>query len=188
MQLSEQDAEAELPIEPLTVTMQWSTGADFDLAAVYETDTGTRGLVYFGDFGAIDKFPYIRLSRDQGVGDKAGDNKEVMSIHRLDRLKFIWLFCWDYHKAQNGEPARFANSDLSLQIKTQSALEFSLPIPIHSPGNVCCLATIDNQNALAPRLINKGMIRTLNGLKTLSQLMSVLQPETVVLEPLGCAA
>jgi tellurite resistance protein TerA len=66
--------------------MTWTNAIDFDLAALYETKTGDKGIIYFGDLGNADKPPYIHLSGDKSVNDAAGQHEEIMTISKLDAL------------------------------------------------------------------------------------------------------
>jgi tellurite resistance protein TerA len=160
---------------PLTVTMTWTTAADFDLAAAYETKTVQQGLVYFGDHGNPDKFPYITISKDQGVGDRAGNNEEVIHIYNLDEMKYVWLFCWDYGMVKVGQAARFKDSDITLTLADDNDNRISVKLDTVNDGNVCCIATIDNSVAEQAKLINYSQIGTLHGLKRLEQLINIVQ-------------
>jgi tellurite resistance protein TerA len=159
----------------LTVTMTWTTAADFDLAAAYETKTGQQGLVYFGDHGNSNKFPYITISEDQGVGDQAGDNEEVVHIYKLEDMNYVWLFCWDYGMVKVGQPARFKDSDITLTLADDNNNRIAVKLDTGNSGNVCCIATIDNRAAEQAKLINYSQIGTLHGLKTLEQLTNIVQ-------------
>ena len=100
----------------LMIAMKWSTAADFDLAAAYEGKDGKVGLVYFGELGDLNAFPFMQLSGDEGVGDKGGAKEETMRIAQLDDMKFVWLMCWDYGKIKDGSAARFKDSDVVLSV------------------------------------------------------------------------
>ncbi len=165
--------------QPLTVSMSWTTAADFDLAAAYETNTGKQGIVYFGDRGSLEKFPYMMLSEDQGVDDTVDDsdgiNEEELQIIRLDHMKYVWIFCWDYNMVRRGQSARFNDSDVKLTIIDVFANSVSVSIDTGDSGNVCCIATIDNTNPGHTKLINYSQAGTLKGLKTLDQLIKVVK-------------
>lgn len=160
---------------PFTVTMIWTTAADFDLAAAYETKAGRQGLVYFGDHGNRNEFPYISLSEDKGVGDKAGNNTEVMRIYNLDEMNYVWLFCWDYGMVKVGQAARFKDSDITLTLADDNNNRISVELDTGESGNVCCIATIDNSVTDHAKLINYSQVGTLHGLKTLEQLINIVQ-------------
>lgn len=178
MNLAQKGATAEVGrFEELKVSMRWSIAADFDLAAVYETRKGTPGLVYFGDLGRLDDFPYISLSGDQGVNDKDGDKQENLTIRKLDDMKKVWLMAWDYGQVQKGQPARFAQSDVQLYLEDENGKTYQVALNTGGTGNVAVIATIDNTDPLGPRLINTSKTGTLEGLKKLQQLLDIIQGE-----------
>jgi tellurite resistance protein TerA len=161
--------------QPLTVSMNWTTAADFDLAAAYETTKGKLGIVYFGDRGSLEKFPYMMISEDKGVDDTGGNNEEELQILRLDHMKYVWIFCWDYNMVRRGQSARFNESDVRLTIIDVFANSVSVSIDTGDSGNVCCIATIDNTNPGHTKLVNYSQAATLRGLKTLEQLVNVVR-------------
>lgn len=161
----------------LTISMKWSTAADFDLAAVYETKKLEQGIVYFGDLGNLEQFPYISLNKDEGRGDTGGDKEEIMQISRLDDMNFIWILCWDYRMAQEGKSARFKDSDVNLVITNDTGNTMSVQIDTGDLGNVCCIASIDNTQTQGPKLVNMSRAGTLKGLKSLEQLVNIIRQE-----------
>ena len=160
----------------LTVSMKWTTAADFDLAVAYQTKAGKPGLVYFGDLGSLNTFPYINLNKDEGVGDTGGNNEEILQISQLDDMQYVWIFCWDYNQVQQGKSARFRDSDVHLTMTNEVGKRISVTVDTGDFGNVCCIATIDNTGA-TPKLINASQVSTLKGLKTLEQLLNIVQQE-----------
>ncbi len=176
MELKQKGEDTSIDVgQPLTVTMGWTTAADFDLAAAYETREGEQGLVYYGDMGKLYEFPYLRLSEDEGVGDAKGTKEETLSITRLDGMNYVWLFCWDYGMVQRGQRARFNTSDVILTIVDVFGNNVSVQIDTGDKGNVCCIATIDNSRPDGARFINYSQVGTLKGLKTLEQLIGVVR-------------
>ena len=90
MELTQKGSEANVGgFKQLMVSMKWTTAADFDLAAAYEDKNGKNGLVYFGELGDLNAFPFMQLSGDEGVGDKGGENEETMRITKMDDMKYI---------------------------------------------------------------------------------------------------
>ena len=174
MELAQKGDEAFIPVKQLMVSMKWSTAADFDLAAAYETKEGKQGMVYLGDLGDMNAFPYMQLSGDEGVGDSGGDNEETMRITRLDDMSKVWIFCWDYGQVQTGQAARFEGSDVNLNIIDDSGKTVSVPLNTGDTGNVACIATIDNSSPMGAKLINTSSAGTLKGLKTLEQLLTIV--------------
>ena len=174
MELKQKGAAANVgSFKQLLVSMKWTTAADFDLAAVYEAKDGRKGLVYFGDLGDLNSFPYMQLSGDEGVGDSGGDNEETMRITQLDEMAKVWLFCWDYGQVQSGAPARFADSDVKLSVMDDSGNTHNVTLETGAMGNVACIATIEN-GAIGAKLINTSSAGTLKGLNNLQQLLDII--------------
>ena len=158
-----------------TITMKWTTAADFDLAAVYETHENNKGIVYFGDLGNMDNFPYIRLSGDKGVNDTAGQHEESMYIGQLDNIKTIWFFCWDYSMIQQGTPARFQDSDIKLvMMNNKTGQSGVIPLEKTVPGNVCCLAIMTSTDSKSSNIVKSDKSGILKGLYQIEQLLAVL--------------
>jgi tellurite resistance protein TerA len=155
--------------------MNWTTAADFDLAAAYETTDGKQGIVYYGELGKLQDFPFMELSGDDGVNGipTKGSKEEILQINRLDTMNYVWLFCWDYNMVQRGQAARFKQSDVVLTIVDVFGNSVSVNIDTGEEGNVCCIATIDNSHPEGARFINYSQVGTLKGLKTLEQLVAV---------------
>jgi len=181
MNLTQKGTEAYISIEKLKVTMKWTIAADFDIAAVYktkighETTNGRMNIVYFGDKGNLNTMPYIQLSEDAGVGDKGGDNEEILHISSLKNLEKVWIFCWDYGMVQDGKKARFKDSDIKLLVEDQNKQKITVNLDTGDFCNVVCIATIDNSNPIGAKLINTSLSGTLKGLKTLEQLLAIIE-------------
>ncbi len=176
MELKQKGSEANVGgFKQLMVTMKWTTAADFDLAAAYEGKDGKKGLAYFGELGNLNAFPFMQLSGDEGVGDTGGDNEEVMRITKLDDMKYVWILCWDYGKVQEGSPARFEDSDVSLSVMDDKGTAHNVTLDTGDMGNVALLATIDNSSPIGVKLINTSKAGTLKGLKNLQQLVDIIE-------------
>ncbi len=176
MDLKQKGSEANVGgFKQLMVSMKWTTAADFDLAAVYEDKNGKQGLVYFGELGDLNNFPYMQLSGDEGVGDKGGDNEETMRITKLDEMNYVWILCWDYGKVQEGSAARFKDSDVSLSVIDDKGNSHNVTLDTGEMGNVAVLATIDNASPVGAKLINESKAGTLKGLTKLQQLLDIIQ-------------
>ena len=176
MELKQKGQEAQLGgIKRFMVTLKWTTAADFDLAAAYEAKDGRTGLVYFGEMGNLNEFPFMQLSGDEGVGDTGGDNKEEMRVMKIDDMKYLWILCWDYGAVQEGKPARFAGSDVEVSVMDDSGTSHAVTLDTGDTGNVCVVATIDNSSAMGAKFINTSKAGTLKGLKNLNQIMQIIQ-------------
>ena len=174
MELKQKGASAAVgSFKQLLVTMKWTTAADFDLAACFQKKDGSQGLIYFGDLGDLNEFPYIQLSGDEGQGDAGGDNEEQLRITKLDDLKYLWLLGWDYGQVQAGKPARFAESDMSLSVMDDTGSTHRVTLDAGTFGNVAVIATIEN-TAVGPKLTNASKAGTLKGLTNLQQLLEII--------------
>ena len=174
MQLKQKGESANVgSFKQLLVTMKWTTAADFDLAAAYQKTNGEYGLIYFGDLGNLNDFPHIQLSGDEGQGDSGGDNEEQLRITKLDGMKAVWLICWDYGQIQKGAPARFSDSDVSLNVMDDTGTSHDITLDAGSFGNTAVLATID-VSAIGSKLTNTSKAGTLKGLTNLQQLLDII--------------
>ncbi len=159
----------------LMITMKWTTAADFDLAAAYENKEGKPGLVYFGELGDLNAFPFMQLSGDEGVGDKGGENEEIMRIAKLDDMKYVWIMCWDYGKVKDGAAARFKDSDVKLSVVDDKGATHNVTLDTGDMGNVALIATIDNSSPVGAKLVNSSKAGTLKGLKKLDDLLNIIK-------------
>lgn len=175
MELKQKGSEAQVgSFRQLLISMKWTTAADFDLCAVYEKKDDSTGLVYFGDLGNLNDFPYMQLSGDEGVGDSGGDNEETMRITKLDDMKNVWIMCWDYGQVQAGAPARFSDSDVTLSVMDDSGTTHNVTLDTGDMGNVALIATIE-VGAIGPKLVNSSRAGTLKGLQNLNQLLGIIR-------------
>ncbi len=175
MELAQKGSEAYIPLKQLLVKMKWTTAADFDLAALYKTKDGKEGIVYFGDLGNMNAFPYMMLSGDEGVNDTGGDNEEEMRITQLDEMEKVWIFCWDYGQVQKGAAARFADSDIKLSVMDDQGNSFDVKPDTGTTGNVICIAMIDNTSPIGAKLVNESKVGTLKGLQRSEQLFDIVK-------------
>lgn len=175
MDLKQKGASAEMgSFRQLVVRMSWTSPVDFDLAAIWKAKDGRDGIVYFGDLGDLNAFPFIALSGDEGVGDAGGDNEESMRIVRLDDMAFVWIFCWDYNATQSGQPARFGGSDLGLAVVDDRGTSHAVTLDGSANANVACIATIDNSSPIGARLINTSSYGLIHELRNSEQLLQVV--------------
>jgi len=161
-------------IKQLLITLTWSIAADFDLAAVYEAKDGRKGMVYFGDKGDMNAFPFINLDEDAGVGDAAGDNAETMRVVNMDDMDKIHIICWDYGQVQKGAPARFDGSDVKLAIMDDTGTDHAVVLETGTTGNVAVVATLDNSSPMGAKLVNVSKAGTLKELKKVDQLFDII--------------
>lgn len=166
-------------LQGLKVVAKWGIAADFDIAAIYKGKDGKTGIVYFGDAGKVQEFPFIKHSGDEGVGDKveaSGKNQETLKIAQIPtEMATIHLIIWDYEKVKKGEKARFEGSDLSIELTDSSGHTDTVKAEAGTMGNVVVLATIDNTNPVGAKLINTSKGGTLKGLNDDKDLWAVAE-------------
>jgi len=163
-------------LKQLMVKMSWKTGADFDLAAIYKDKTGKTGMVYFGEKGDLQGYPYMKLSGDAGVGDTvdSGGNEETMRITSLEEMSEVHLVVWDYGAIQKGDKARFAGSDVQVSIVDDKGNTNMVALDTGDVGNVLVLAKIDNTSPIGAQLVNESKVGTLKGLQNSQQLWDIV--------------
>ena len=178
MEIKQKGGTADLEsLKQLLVKMSWTTPTDFDLAALYETKTGTKGMVYFGEKGDLNALPWMKLSGDAGVGDNtdAGGNEEQMKITQLDDMAKVHLIVWDYGAVGKGDKARFEGSDVKVTIRDDKGNSNEVTLDSGDTGNVLVLATIDNTDPMGAKLVNTSNAGTLKGLNDSSQLWAIAE-------------
>ena len=175
MELKQKGSEANLGgIKQFMVTLKWTSAIDFDLSAMYLTKTGKVAMIYFGDEGDLNQFPFMQLSGDAGVGDTGGDNEEELRVVSISDMDKIWVIVWDYEAIQKGTPARFAESDLSITFMDDAGTNHKITLDNNNLANVSIIATIDNTSPLGAKLINSSKVGTLKGLKNTDQLLDIV--------------
>ena len=175
MKLKKKGEEAQLGgIKQCMMVLKWTTAADFDLAAAYKAKDGREGLVYFGDKGNLNAFPFMEAGEDEGVGDTGGDNQEELRITKIDEMEKIWLLCWDYGAIEKGAPARFKESDVTVSLLDDKGTNHAVSLDTGDLGNICLVATIDNTSPMGAKLVNDSKAGTLKGLNTLAEIMSII--------------
>lgn len=175
MELKKKGQEAQLGgIKQCMMILKWSAEADFDLAAAYKSKDGREGLVYFGEKGSLNDFPFMEAGEDEGVGDTGGDKQEELRITKFDDMDYIWFLCWDYGAIERGAPARFKDSDISVTLMDDKGTSHQVSLDTGDIGNVCVVTTIDNTSSMGAKLVNASKAGTLKGLNNLSQLMDII--------------
>ena len=161
MELKTKGEEVYVSVKKLVAKLSWTVGADFDLAAVFEPKTGEPGLCYFGSLGDLSAFPFMKLSGDAGIADKAGSNEEVLQIVKIDDMKKIHVVCWDYKAVQTGAKARFAGTDVKLTLTDDQGKSHQVKLDTGDLGNVAIVAVIDNTDPIGAKLVNVSKIGTM---------------------------
>jgi tellurite resistance protein TerA len=172
---------------PLKILMKWDTAIDLDLAAAYETKKGKTGLVYFGDKGNINTFPYMRLGEDCGIGDIISDsnnpnggNQEAIHINEFKEMKYVYIFCWDYPQVRKGEDGRFKGSNIEFTVSTETkTYTIETYIDNINLGNTCCVAYIEEMEDKIQLISCENWVGTLHRLKNLEQLIGIVRKHHV---------
>jgi len=174
MDLVQKNQTAELSsLKKLVVTMKWTSAVDFDLAALYVPKSGEHGLIYFGNKGTLNEFPFIGLDQDSGVGDSGGDNEENLRITKLDEMSKIYLICWDWGSIQSGTSARFVDSDLNITLTSDTGEVNRVCLDDPGIGNILVMAEI-KVSPIGATLINLNKIGTLKNLKDSNQILEII--------------
>ncbi len=157
------------------ISMKWTTASDFDLAVVYEAESGRQDLVFSGQSGDPNAFPYIHAFMAEGIGDIGECNEENMRISKLTGIRYLWVLCWDYGKIQEGASACFKSGGISLSVTGANGKEHTVLLNADGNGNVALIATIDNSGADGPRLINNSKTALFKNLKSVAQLIRFIK-------------
>ncbi len=83
----------------VAVKMQWQKAIDLDLHALITTKNLEEHHVSFRNYGKKHSAPYTVLDQDAGVGDKAGDNSETLTVHDLNKIDKIVFYAEAYGKS-----------------------------------------------------------------------------------------
>lgn len=160
------------------VKLKWTSEADFDLAALYVDKDGKTDMVYYGKKGDLNAYPFMQLDQDAGVGDTGGDNVETLRIMKLEApITKVLILAWDYGTVQNGSPARFKESDISISIQDETGTSHDVTLDSTDMGNITCVCEI-NIGPIASTLKNRSDVATIKGLKS-SELLYELFKEAV---------
>lgn len=156
---------AYIPVRNLVATMTWTATVDLDLYAFYRAKKdikpksgflglggvkpGQEGKIYYMSKGNLDKFPWMNLDQDAGVGDVGGQNEENLRIANLDEMEHVLIVANIFNKPN----ANFAGYDGRVTLKTGEQ-EIEVPLTATTGGSWCVIAHIDNSSPMGVRLIN----------------------------------
>ena len=157
---------ASIPVKNLHCRLVWTAPVDLDLHAYYlsknerknnifsrlfkgkPSHSKNEGLVYFGNYGSENKFPYICLDQDAGVGDVGGDNEENLYFIDLSVHEYILIVANIFNKSNTS----FSSYDGKV-VLTADNKEYTVPLISQEKGSYCIIACIDNRGE-EPKLIN----------------------------------
>lgn len=165
--LKQKGDHADIPVNNLLATLSWQTAVDLDLYAFYQAKdditprkgflglfggvkAGQLGKVYFMSRGKMNKFPWMSLDKDAGVGDKGGNNEENLRIAHLNEMAHILIAVNIFNKPN----ANFSHYGGYIRLTADDNQHFEVPLTATTGGNWCVIAHIDNTAPTGARLIN----------------------------------
>ncbi len=128
----------------LRVSLIWTSAVDLDLMAFYRTKDGRTGGVYSdnyagGSLGSLNSFPFMELSGDEGVGAIGGDNREIMTIAKLDDIEELHICAVNFTDASSGTSKVFADYDARVEVETDRNEKHAIALDSKNPGSVAVL-------------------------------------------------
>lgn len=163
MELKQKGTKADIgAFNKINISLIWSSAVDLDLMAFYRTKDGRTGGVYSdnyqgGTLGTLDAFPYISLSGDAGVGNVGGDNREDMSIAKIDDFEEIYICALNFTDASAGESNVFGDYDAKIQVTTDRGESHSVPLDSVQPGSVAVICRFSS-GFIASELVNDSRV------------------------------
>lgn len=161
---------AHFTIKDVVATLSWTAAVDLDLYAFYQAKTtikpkkgflgigsikpGQEGKVYYSSKGNLNKFPWMSLDQDSGVGDVGGMNEENLRIAHLDEMDHVLIVANIFNKPN----ANFASYDGRVTVKA-TGQQVEVPLTATSGGNWCIIAHIDNSNPIGAKIININQVQ-----------------------------
>ena len=170
MELKQKGTKADIgAFKRIDISLIWSSAVDLDLMAFYRTKDGRTGGVYSdnyqgGTLGALDAFPYIRLSGDAGVGSVGGDNREDMSIGKIDEFEEIFICALNFTDAAAGGSHVFADYDARIQVATDRGESHTVPLDSAQQGSVAVICRLSS-GFIASELVNDSRVMGLEAFR-----------------------
>lgn len=146
------------PITNVNVRLQWHAAVDLDLHAFYLTKSGQPGEIYFSNRIG----PHIRLDRDAGVGNLAGNNEENITIASLDDFKTILFATKIFSKGGS-----YRDYDGRVAVQTNNGDDVIVPLISNERADWCVIAKLDNAGD-KPRIINVNRVTNNNPIDSLT--------------------
>lgn len=157
---------SEIPLNDLVCTLKWTASVDLDFYAYYKknVETNSGGFfskmfsggksseeverVYFGKKGSLNRYPYISLDQDSGIGDVGGDNTETLRFASLEEHEEILIVANIFSKRN----AVFSNYDGKVLLVADGK-EYEVPLTSSNKGNYCVVSKIQKVDGQF-RLVN----------------------------------
>jgi len=173
--LADKGQQVDLPtVKKLVATLGWKNvdgqSVDLDLMAFFEPKAGGEAGGVFtnllgGSLGDLNKFPFIKLSGDAGVGGGAGEQTEELKITNLDDIGKLHLVALNYTEAQKSQTdsaSSFSDFNGHIEVKDDAGNVFDVPLKASVPGTVAHVATIDNSGGIGATLEMKDTVMQYN--------------------------
>lgn len=131
----------------MQVSLIWTAPVDLDLMAFYKAKDGRIGGVYSanyagGSLGSLNRFPFMELSGDAGVGAKAGSNREELRIGSLGEMEEIRIVAVNFTDASSGRARVFADYDARVEVITDKGETHTVALDSPQSGSVAVLCRI----------------------------------------------
>lgn len=123
-----------------TIKLKWSTVEDFDIAALCKSKQGELTLVYFGNKGSLEKYPFMKLDQDEMGGER--EKMETILINNLDNVEKVAIIAWDY--SNRGNKANFDISDVVVAVEDETGFEATAKLVVTQKSDSVCVASIEN--------------------------------------------
>lgn len=165
MELKQKGSKADIgSFKQLKVVLMWTSPVDLDLMAFYKTKDGRVGGIYSENYsggyhGDLNKFPFIQLSGDEGVGATGGSKQEEMRIVKLDDYEELFICALNFTDASSGTNNVFANYDAKVQVTTDRGETHTVALDSKQPGSVAVICKFSS-GFITSSLINSSEVMT----------------------------
>lgn len=171
MELKQKGANAIIgDFKQLKVSLIWTSAVDLDLMAFYKTKDGRVGGVYSdnyagGSLGDLNRFPFVQLSGDEGVGSVGGDNREELRISKLDDFEELYIVALNFTAASSGSDKVFANYDARVEVVTDKGDSHSVALDSRQSGSVAVLCKFTS-GFIGTSLVNNSDVMAFENFKS----------------------
>ncbi|MBT9146853.1 MAG: hypothetical protein DDT32_00600 [Syntrophomonadaceae bacterium] len=154
----------------LKVSLVWTSAIDLDLMAFYKTKDGRVGGIYSdnyagGSLGDLNRFPFMQLSGDEGVGDVGEDNREELRITKPDDFEELYIVALNFTAASSGSDKVFANYDARVEVVTDKGDSHSVALDSRQSGSVAVLCKFTS-DFLGISLVNNSDVMAFENFKS----------------------
>jgi len=171
MELKQKGEKADIgAFKQLRVSLIWTSAVDLDLMSFYKTKDGKVGGVYSdnyagGSLGALNQFPFIQLSGDEGVGAVGGDNQEDLLITKLDEFEELYICALNFTDASSGTGKAFADYDARVEVVTEQGEKHIVTLDSKQNGPVALICKLKS-GLITSSLINDSEVMSFDKFKS----------------------